>query len=101
MFSLSQSASVVRQAKYVVTHDTGLMHIAAAFKKDIVSIWGNTIPQFGMTPYMAGEKSKIFEVKDLRCRPCSKLGYEKCPRGHFRCMNDQNIDEIVEYCNSI
>ena len=101
MLSLSQSASVVRQAKYVITHDTGLMHIAAAFKKDIVSIWGNTIPQFGMTPYMAGDKSKIFEVKDLKCRPCSKLGYEKCPRKHFRCMNDQNIDEIVEYCNKI
>lgn len=101
MFSLSQSASVVRQAKYVITHDTGLMHIAAAFKKDIVSIWGNTIPQFGMTPYMAGEKSKIFEVKGLRCRPCSKLGYEKCPHRHFRCMTDQNIEEIVEYCNKI
>ncbi len=101
VFSLSQSASVVRQAKYVITHDTGLMHIAAAFKKEIVSIWGNTIPQFGMTPYMAGEKSRIFEVDGLKCRPCSKLGYEKCPRKHFRCMNDQNIEQIVEYCNSI
>ena len=101
MFSLSQSASVVRQAKYIITHDTGLMHIAAAFHKNIVSIWDNTIPQFGMTPYKAGEKSKIFEVKGLRCRPCSKLGYEKCPHKHFRCMNDQNINEITEYCKSI
>ncbi len=101
MFPLAQSASIVKQAKYVITHDTGLMHIAAAFKKNIVSVWGNTIPEFGMTPYLPGEKSKIFEVKNLSCRPCSKLGYEKCPRKHFRCMNEQNIEEIVKYCNEL
>lgn len=101
MFALSQSASIVKQSKYVITHDTGLMHIAAAFKKNIVSVWGNTIPKFGMTPYLPGEKSRIFEVVDLKCRPCSKLGYEKCPKKHFRCMMDQNIDEITSYCNNI
>ena len=101
MFALSQSASIVKQAKYVITHDTGLMHIAAAFKKNIVSVWGNTIPKFGMTPYLPGEKSRIFEVEGLKCRPCSKLGYEKCPKKHFRCMMEQNIIEIVKYCNEI
>ena len=100
MFSLAGSASIMRQARFVIAHDTGLMHIASAFKKNVVSIWGNTVPEFGMTPYLAGEKSRIFEVKDLKCRPCSKLGYDKCPKKHFRCMNDQNINEIVEYCNN-
>ncbi|NJN34562.1 MAG: glycosyltransferase family 9 protein, partial [Saprospiraceae bacterium] len=49
--NLNQSASVVRQAYKVITHDTGLMHIAAAFQKKIISIWGSTVPEFGMTPY--------------------------------------------------
>jgi ADP-heptose:LPS heptosyltransferase len=89
--SLNQSASVIKQAKTVITSDTGLMHIAAAFKKDIISVWGNTIPEFGMSPYLAGESSEIWEVKGLSCRPCSKLGYKKCPKGHFKCMNDIKI----------
>jgi ADP-heptose:LPS heptosyltransferase len=89
-FNLNQSASLVRQASYVFTHDTGLMHIAAAFKKQIFCIWGNTIPRFGMYPYRT--KFTIFENNQLSCRPCSKIGYKKCPKGHFRCMNDIVFD---------
>jgi len=95
------SAILIRDSKAVITPDTGMMHIAAAFKKNIISIWGNTVPEFGMYPYMPGEKSKIFEIKNLKCRPCSKLGYKKCPKNHFKCMNDININEIVEYLKTI
>ena len=90
-YSIGQSAFIIKNAKYVITHDTGMMHIAAAFKKKIYSVWGNTIPAFGMTPYLADDKSKIIEVKNLSCRPCTKIGFEKCPKGHFDCM--QKIDE--------
>ena len=89
--SLLQSAFLIQQAHSVITHDTGMMHIAAAFKKKIYSVWGNTVPAFGMYPYKADKESKIIEVKGLNCRPCSKIGYDKCPKGHFRCM--QEIDE--------
>lgn len=99
-FNLQQSASLIKQAQKVITHDTGLMHIAAAFKKDIISIWGNTIPEFGMYPYRAGEKSKIIEVKDLTCRPCSKIGYNKCPKKHFYCMNLIDENDIIDALNS-
>ncbi|RLD47224.1 MAG: glycosyl transferase [Bacteroidetes bacterium] len=98
-FNINQSASIIKQASFVISHDTGLMHIAAAFKKDIISIWGNTVPEFGMYPYLAGEKSKIFEVKNLKCRPCSKIGFSKCPKKHFKCMNDINNNEILDYIN--
>ncbi|HRJ14880.1 MAG TPA: glycosyltransferase family 9 protein [Saprospiraceae bacterium] len=96
---LNQSAGVLRRAQTVVTHDTGLMHIAAALGKDIVSIWGNTVPEFGMTPYIPGEDAsgKILEVKGLSCRPCSKIGHQACPKGHFRCMNDIDFSEIINW----
>ena len=94
-YNLNQSASLAKQAEFVITHDTGLMHIAAAFNKKIISIWGNTIPEFGMYPYMADKESKIIEVKNLKCRPCSKIGYKKCPKKHFKCMNDIDIENIV------
>jgi ADP-heptose:LPS heptosyltransferase len=98
-FSINQSASLIRQTQLVITHDTGLMHIAAAFRKPIFSIWGNTIPAFGMYPYLPDElcsTSKTFEVKGLSCRPCSKIGFERCPKHHFRCMNDQDLNGIIK-----
>lgn len=101
LLSLNQSAAVVKSARLVITHDTGLMHIAAAFKKRIISIWGNTIPKFGMTPYMPGHEhlSTIVQVEDLKCRPCSKIGYDKCPKTHFDCMQKINAGQIIELAN--
>ncbi|AMR27358.1 glycosyl transferase [Hymenobacter psoromatis] len=88
-FSLHQSASLLRQAQFVVSHDTGLMHIAAAFKKQIFSVWGNTVPQFGMYPYRT--PFEALEVLGLPCRPCSKIGFAQCPQGHFKCMREQDL----------
>jgi len=91
-FSLNESADIVRNSKLVISHDTGLMHIAAAFKKNTISVWGNTVPSFGMFPYQT--QYEVFEVNKLWCRPCSKTGFAKCPLGHFKCMNKQSIDAI-------
>jgi ADP-heptose:LPS heptosyltransferase len=93
--SLHGSASLIRQSAVVVTGDTGLMHIAAAFHKPIVSVWGNTVPEFGMFPYTNAENSVLFEVKGLRCRPCSKIGFEQCPKKHFHCMEKQSAVAIA------
>jgi ADP-heptose:LPS heptosyltransferase len=91
-FNLNQSASLVQQSKVVISHDTGLMHIASAFGKEIYSIWGNTIPGFGMYPYKT--VFHALENTTLNCRPCSKIGYQKCPKGHFKCMREQDFAGI-------
>lgn len=103
-FSLNESAELAKMARVVVTNDTGLMHIAAAYKKNIISLWGNTTPEMGMFPYYGANnlrtnvdpRSVIIENKDLGCRPCSKLGYNKCPRGHFKCMNDLDMSRVAD-----
>ena len=89
-FNLNQSASLIKNANFVFTHDTGLMHVAAAFKKHIFTIWGSTTPKFGMYPYRT--TFVVFENTNLKCRPCSKIGFKKCPKNHFRCMNDLTFD---------
>ena len=102
MFSLNESALLLKHASKVITHDTGLMHIAAAFKKEILSVWGNTIPDFGMYPYYGD--AKIGNVKyeiQISCRPCTKLGFPKCPKGHFKCMLEQNENAIAQTALSI
>lgn len=96
--NLEQSASVVKNADSVLTNDTGLMHIAAAFHKNVVSVWGNTVPELGMYPYLPNEPEKchIIECKDVRCRPCSKLGFKECPKKHFKCMMEIDVKLIVD-----
>ncbi len=96
--SLSQSAQIIKDSVAVLTNDTGLMHIAAAFKKPVVSVWGNTVPQFGMYPYIPQfpERVSIIENKDLSCRPCSKIGFDRCPKKHFKCMLDLDEKKIAE-----
>jgi ADP-heptose:LPS heptosyltransferase len=96
--TLHESSEIIRRSRAVISHDTGMMHIAAAFQKEILSIWGNTVPAFGMHPYYKNgvERNTVFEVAGLSCRPCSKIGFDKCPRGHFKCMQDISVSGILE-----
>ena len=96
-FRINESADLVKKAKLVITNDTGLMHIAAAFKRPVISLWGNTVPSFGMTPYYgdAPVSDVIMQTNKLWCRPCSKIGYNKCPLGHFKCMEKIDADEVI------
>jgi len=106
--SIQESALMIQQATHVITHDTGMMHIAAALDKKIISVWGNTIPEFGMSPYYGdkhplNEQRKnnwIIENKGLSCRPCSKIGYTHCPKGHFKCMMDLDMSNLANQVNS-
>ncbi len=101
-FSLDESADLVRRANILITHDTGLMHIGAALQRPILSVWGNTVPAFGMGPYYGAASSvgtRAFEVKPLWCRPCSKIGYARCPLGNFKCMEKQDLEKIAEAVN--
>ncbi len=102
-FRINQSADLVAKSRLVITHDTGLMHVAAAFKKQIISLWGNTVPEFGMFPYYGhtipskpDPRSDLIEIRNLPCRPCSKIGFDQCPKGHFRCMRDIDLDQVAE-----
>lgn len=100
-YDLLGSASLIKQAKGAITHDSGAMHVSAAFRKNTVSIWGNTVPSFGMGPYIPQhpERAHLMEVTGLPCRPCSKIGFDECPRGHFRCMEKQDLARIAELAN--
>ncbi|NUM30915.1 MAG: glycosyltransferase family 9 protein [Bacteroidetes bacterium] len=96
--TITQSALAISLCKILISHDTGMMHIAAALKKPVITVWGNTVPAFGMYPYYG--KIDVFfenfEVQNLNCRPCSKIGFDKCPQKHFSCMNLQDIKGIAE-----
>ncbi len=94
LFNLNQSASLLQQARVVFSHDTGLMHVAAALKKKVYSIWGSSTPQLGFFPYKT--PYVLLEKTGLACRPCSQTGLGNCPLKHFRCMNELPFDFEVK-----
>ncbi|MCX6215576.1 glycosyltransferase family 9 protein [Spirosoma sp.] len=93
-FNINQSASILKRARLVFSHDTGLMHIAAAFRKKVYSIWGSSTPQLGFYPYKTPHVR--LEAAGLGCRPCSATGADECPMKHFNCMNTLSFDFDVK-----
>ena len=106
-FNLNESADLVRRSKLVISHDTGLQYIASAFNKQVLAIWGGTSPKLDVEPFygsrfLSTQKKVPYEniiVPNLWCQPCSKYGSRKCPLGHFKCMELQDIDNIVKKVN--
>ncbi len=90
--SLLETAAAMQYCDVIVTNDSGLMHIAAAMKKKLFAIFGSTVREFGFFPY--GTENVVIERAGLYCRPCSHIGLERCPEGHFRCMNEISVEEV-------
>lgn len=103
-FSLHESADLVKRSKLVISHDTGLQYIACAFNKKVLAIWGGTSPKLDVAPYYGSNQLSAhakgiafhnFIVPALSCQPCSNYGKKKCPRGHFKCMQLQDVQSIA------
>ncbi|MEI6848139.1 MAG: glycosyltransferase family 9 protein [Chlorobiaceae bacterium] len=99
--SLMQTAALLERCHAVLCNDTGLMHIASAFGKKLFVLFGSSSEAFGFFPF--NTPYDLFEVVGLPCRPCSHIGRDQCPKGHFRCMNDQPksfiASKILDYFN--
>lgn len=95
-FNINQSASIIKKAKFVITGDTGMMHIAAALNKRVISIFGGTEKRLGFTPYNNSANNVMIENTNLSCRPCHKHGLSACPKGHFKCMNELDMQKVID-----
>ncbi len=84
--TLMQGAALLERVDLVLTNDTGLMHMASAFGRHLLVLFGSSVREFGFLPWAA--PFDLFEVGGLSCRPCSHIGRDTCPKGHFRCMRD-------------
>jgi heptosyltransferase-2 len=97
--TLLETAAALDACQLVVTNDSGMMHFAAARKRKVVAIFGSTVKEFGFFPY--GTEYVVVEQQGLDCRPCSHIGREKCPKGHFRCMKDTDVESVLDAVNSL
>lgn len=87
---LKEAAALMKRCRVFVTNDSGPMHMATAVETPVVAIFGPTVQGFGFSPL---GKSVVVE-RDLKCRPCSLHGSERCPKGHFECMKGISADEV-------
>ncbi len=97
--TLIETAAVLDYCSLVVSNDTGLMHLAAARKRKVAAIFGSTVREFGFFPYRT--QNVVLERPGLPCRPCSHIGLPECPKGHFRCMKDIGVDEVLSAARSL
>ena len=94
--SLHGSAEAIRRSQEVISGDTGLMHIASALKKRVISVWGCTSPELGMAPWQPGAGSAIVQPRGREKRPCSKLG-DRCKYGkNNRCIDAVDPADVVK-----
>lgn len=96
--SLLETASALDFCDVVLCNDTGIMHLAAARQRNVVAIFGPTVKEFGFFPY--GIHAVVVEHSDLPCRPCTHIGSAQCPKGHFRCMRDITVDQVLKAISS-
>ena len=97
--NLCETAAMMDKCSVVVTNDSGLMHIAAARKRNVVAIFGPTVKEFGFFPI--GTRSVVVENTELDCRPCTHIGLPSCPKGHFKCMNEISTEQVVTSANAL
>lgn len=97
--SLEETIAIVSKLTLLLTNDSGLMHVAEAMKVPVVAIFGPTVRAFGFAPYR--QTSRVAEVVNLACRPCTLHGDERCPLGHHRCMEDVDENAVLLTASSI
>ncbi|MEO8665830.1 MAG: glycosyltransferase family 9 protein [Ignavibacteria bacterium] len=84
--NIKELANILYNSEYVMCNDSAVLHLSEAVGKKVVAIFGSTVREFGFFPQL--KNSKVFEIKALQCRPCTHIGRNECPLGHFRCMRE-------------
>lgn len=90
--SLKELIPLIRNAKFIVSNDSGPMHIAAACNVPVVAIFGPTNPVL-TGPY---GQHHIVVKSTLPCSPCYK---RKCKT--MDCMKGISVDEVYEAIRKI
>ncbi|MFM9056049.1 MAG: glycosyltransferase family 9 protein, partial [Bacteroidota bacterium] len=85
-----QTASLMQDARMNYVNDSAPLHIASAMNAPVTAFFCSTVPEFGFGPL--SEHAFIREVKELPCKPCGLHGHRICPKSHFRCAHELDMN---------
>jgi heptosyltransferase-2 len=92
-FDAAGSAALLKEARCVVSGDTGVMHLGTAVGTPVVALFGPTVEAFGFFPWRA--RATVLQ-RDLTCRPCSAFGGDRCPIETHACLVEITPAEVAE-----
>jgi len=94
LYSLLQSAELMRHAEMNYVNDSAPMHLCSAVDAPVTAIYCSTIPEFGFGPL--SKVSYVAQTQEkLECRPCGLHGFKVCPEGHFNCAETIHPQDII------
>lgn len=95
--NLMESTALMAKAEMNFVNDSAPLHLASAINAPVCAFFCSTVPEFGFYPL--SDKSFIAEVDNLDCRPCGLHGKNTCPKDHFKCGKNMDIDKILQKLN--
>lgn len=93
--SLKEELQKIAELEVMISMDSANMHLASLVGTRCISVWGSTHHFAGFLGY-GQSVDDIVEVRDLTCRPCSVFGDKECYRGDYACLEEIDIQKIVE-----
>jgi len=93
--SFAEELNKISELELMISMDSANMHLASLMGTRCISIWGSTHPYAGFLGFGQSEED-VVQVSDLTCRPCSVFGDKECYRGDWACLEELDIQKIVE-----
>jgi heptosyltransferase-2 len=92
LFPPTAHVELLSRAAALVANDSGALHLGQAAGVPVVALYGPTAPSLGYAP--RGDRHRLLGVEGLDCRPCGRHGAHRCPRDHWRCMLELDVDRV-------